>query len=210
MADTNTEIMKRIDIGLPLANVRWENFAQALAKGETKSEAYRIAGFRRLNNAGTQAARLFQNVLVQERVQHIRDAISDEKIMTMKEIQVRLSEIGRATLKDYRNEKGVLDPFADGMENQAALAQVEQEYDDEGLEPYPTKIKLRDPIPAMDMLIKLKGGYPPSRVEVTGRDGGPIKTEDTRTRLLAMLGRISVRLEAKDKDEEDAEDHDGP
>ncbi|MBA7715124.1 hypothetical protein ES703_124164 [subsurface metagenome] len=135
-------------------------------------------------------------------VTEIRDAIADSKILTMRDIQIRLSEIGGAKLKDFHNEHGVLDPFADGVENQGAVAQVEQEYDPDGREAYPTKIKLHNPVPAIDMLIKLKGGYPPQRLEVTGRDGGPIKTEDTRVKLLGLLARISVRIEAKKQIEE--------
>lgn len=201
MTETNTDIALRIDIGPPLVNSRWENFALALAAGETRSEAYRLAGYKQSKNAGTMAAKLYSNVLVRERVEHIRDAIADTRIMTMRDIQIHLSEIGGARLKDFHNKSGVLDPFADGVENQAALAQVEQEYDENGLEAFPNKIKLHNPVPALDMLIKLKGGYPPQRLEVTGKDGGAIKVEDTRVKLLGILAQVSVRLEEKEKKE---------
>lgn len=195
-----TEIAPKIDIGIPLQNPRWELFSLALAGGETRSEAYRLAGFKHTNYVGTMSARLYQKVLILERVEQIRNAIADSKIMTMRDIQIRLSEISGADLKSFHDGTGRLNPFGENVGNQAALAQVEQEYDINGLEAFPTKIKLHNPVPAMDMLIKLKGGYPPARLEVTGRDGGSIKVEDTRVKLMAVLGRISVRLE--DKDEE--------
>lgn len=197
-----TEVVEKIDIGIPLINYRWEAFALAIAGGYARSEAYRLAGYHITANAGTMAAKLYSQVLIKERVEQIRDAIADSKIMTVRERKIRLSEIAGATLKDFHNKHGTLDPFADGVENQAALAQVEQEYDQNGLEAYPVKIKLHNPIPAIEILNKMEGSYPPARMEVTGRDGGPIKTEDTRVKLLGLLARISVRLDAKKQIEE--------
>ena len=197
----NTDIAEKIDIGIPLANSRWENFALAVAAGETRSEAWRRAGFADTNSTRTLAARLFAKVLIKDRVEQIRNAIADSRIMTMRDRKIRLSEIARANIKDFHNKQGVLDPFAPGVENSAAIAQIEQEYDETGLEAYPTKIKLHSPIPAIDMLNKLDGAYPASKVEIAGAGGGPIKIEDTRIKLLGILAKISVRLATREEDD---------
>jgi len=52
-------------------------------------------------------------------------------------------------------------------------------------------------ISAIDILNKMGGDYPPSRMEIAGQGGGPIQIEDARVKLLSVLDEISKRLAAE-------------
>jgi phage terminase small subunit len=56
------------------------------------------------------------------------------------------------------------------------------------------KVKMHDKIQAIDKLAKVLSLYR-ERVEVTGRDGGPVQMEDAKARLAAMLGIGVPRIE---------------
>lgn len=49
-------------------------------------------------------------------------------------------------------------------------------------------------ISAIAELTKMKGEYPPSKVEIAGQGGGPIQIEDARAKLLSVLEAVAKRL----------------
>ena len=180
-------------IGTPLLNTRQENFCLELAGGVSQTEAYRRAGYS-FKSARWDASTLMTKPYIIKRLEELQIAVQDASIMGIIERKARLSEIGRARLCHYQNKHGVLDPFSPDSPNPGARAQVEQEFDYTGLRPFPTKIKLHDPVKAIDILNKMEGSYPPARLEVTGHGGGPIKVEDTRARLTGLIVSLSTRI----------------
>lgn len=185
-------------IGTPLVNTRREKFCQELVIGASQSEAARRAGYgaKVIRSAGSS---LMTYPDIQKRVAELQAAAVDASIMTVIERKARLSEIGRAKIQDYHNEHGALDPFRAGVPNPGAVAEVQQEYDSVGLEAYPTKIKLHDPAKAIDLLNKMEGAYPAAKLEISGRDGGPIELTAIRERLVSSISRLAQRAgETKD------------
>lgn len=53
---------------LPLPNIRWERFAQAVARGESQTKAYVTAGY---SPNPAQASRLANNQAVKRRIAHV-------------------------------------------------------------------------------------------------------------------------------------------
>lgn len=56
-------------------------------------------------------------------------------------------------------------------------------------------------VSAIAELTKMKGEYPPSKMEIAGKDGGPIEIADTRKKLLNALEAVAKRLEEKSEAE---------
>ena len=74
-----------------------EAFCLAYSASGNATEAYKIAGYnvKDDNSAAASSARLLRNVNIQRRLGEIAQEVNSKKIMDTKEIQERLSEIGR-------------------------------------------------------------------------------------------------------------------
>ena len=77
---------------LPLPNIRWERFAQALANGESQTKAYVSAGYRPNNG---QSSRLANEPSVARRVAYILQTAADTNAEVLqKTIEVASKEAG--------------------------------------------------------------------------------------------------------------------
>lgn len=147
-----------------LKNSRHERFARNIFKGMSMHDAGIEAGYspNYIDQAGS---RLYRNVKILERVQELHKTAETDAVMTVQEIEERLTEIGRARLVDFVDDQGkitlrvandgalqefVITDWKGGKEERAASRT--------------TKIKLHNPMAAMDMLNRMRGDYPPANV----------------------------------------------
>ena len=174
-----------IDYSQPLYDARQERFCQCYF-GLCKSgeEAAVEAGYSP-KNARSQASVLQTKPNIQGRIQWLQTQAASARIMDSIEIKERLSEIARARLVDYACAGPDGDQINVGPEspNNAALSEITSvtKYDpgaDGAVSPRViTKIKLHSPVEAIRELNKMQGNYAPEKRELTGPNGGPIKTE---------------------------------
>lgn len=147
-----------------LKNSRHERFAQAIFKGKTQHDAAIEAGYSPRTSDLT-AYRLIRKDKIIDRIQELHSMTASSLVMSQQEIEERLTEIGRARLVDFVDESGkitlkvandgalreyVITDWRGGKEERAASRT--------------TKIKLHNPMTAMDMLNKMRGAYPPANV----------------------------------------------
>lgn len=147
-----------LTIGTPLRNSRRERFCLALVGGVSQAEAARQAGYS-VKVARSHGQRLVTFVDVRIRIAELREILASQRIMTIAARKERLSEIAGARLKDYHNKHGALAPFDDDIPNQGAIAEVQQEYDPDGRQAFPVKVKLHNPIHAIAELNKMEKVY---------------------------------------------------
>lgn len=171
-----------------LTNAKHEIFAQEVAKGKTASEAYVLAGYK--ENDGN-AARLNGDERIRGRVDEILNSAAQKAELSIAKVLDELGKVGFANMLDYIRigEDGL--PYTDfsslTREQAAAIGEIQvdtvTEYESgDGGEKKPivvrkVKFKLAPKTPALDLLGRHFGAWK-DRVEHTGKDGGPIKTED--------------------------------
>lgn len=209
-----------------LQNPKHERFAQNLAAGMSLLDAYEDAGFK--SDRGN-AYRLQQKDAILQRVSDILDkrehieAKATEKAIeklaiTKQAVLSELAKIGFADIRKAVSWRGNLTRETDNpdggdvlvireISNQqvrlidsdmidddtaAAIAEVRQSATG-GL-----SIKLHDKKGALVDIARLCG-YLTERVEVTGKDGKPIQTEDVSARdtLIDRISGLAARSEAK-------------
>lgn len=141
-----------VNVGTPLKNARREKFCLNLVSGMSQAEAARQAGYsQKLAASASFGSALLSFLNVKVRLRELRDVIASESIMSVAERKERLSEIGKAKLRDYRG-----DPFADSVPNPGALSEVS--YDPEDPDAV-TKVKLHSPLLAIAELNKMERIY---------------------------------------------------
>ena len=128
-----------------LANPRHESFAQAVASGNSASEAYRQSGARG-KNADVHAARLMVN-----------DGIS-KRVAELKAVQAQKSELSRDQLREFLTEV-ILTP-AGKVNDQSKLCQSYK------VTPDVREIRMPDKLRAVEQLAKLCGFNEPERMEI--------------------------------------------
>lgn len=176
-----------------LANSRHELFAQELAKGETSSSAYVIAGFKA--NDGN-ASRLKGNEKIQARVAEILAAGAARAEITREKVLNELGRIGFSDLRKMFTPGGNLLPVADmDDETVAAIASFEivrrkvRGSDDDEFEDV-AKVRCWDKRGALVDIAKMQGWHV-ERHEHTGKDGGAIeyadKTDREKAKDIAFL-----------------------
>lgn len=183
-----------------LDNAKWELFAQGLAKGISASEAYVQAGYKK--NDGN-ASRLKGNEKVEARVAELVEAGAAKAEV---DVERTLRELARVGFSDLRNvfsgQGGILDPKDWDDDTAAAISSVEVvrrnsgEYDEDG-NPIPEhvhKIKVWDKVSALEKIGKHLRMFTDVH-EHTGKDGGPIQTEDVSARdiLASKLAGLAAR-----------------
>ncbi|MFC1939983.1 terminase small subunit [Chloroflexota bacterium] len=95
---------------LSASALKHEAFVLALLTGMTAADAARKAGYGRKNiNVRIIAWELLQREDIQARLKELSEAATDEAIMTLRELKIRLSEIARASY-DSPDRNG--DPIA--------------------------------------------------------------------------------------------------
>ena len=183
-----------------LKNPKYELFAQGLAKGVADVDAHEQAGYKR--NAGN-ASRLKRNENIQARVDELLSAGSERAEI---DIARTLSELGRVGFSDLRRvftpNGGVLDPQEWDDDTAASISSVEVvvrptgEKDENGrnVVEHTHKIRVWDKVSALEKIGKHLKMFTDVH-EHTGKDGGPIQTEEVsaRERIAGKLASLAAR-----------------
>ncbi|WP_363347134.1 terminase small subunit [Methylocystis echinoides] len=190
-----------------LHNPRHEIFAQEIAKGASQREAYRAAGYEGENEdaVDASASRLLTDAKVVLRVQEIQANAAKRAEITIERTLLELAKIGYADIrKAVRWGEGVAVRDADGNETvsngvsmldsaaidddtAAAIAEVAQTRD--GI-----RVKFHDKLAALDKIGKHLGMFS-ERVELTGKDGGPIETKGDQALTIETARKLAFLLE---------------
>ncbi|WP_406853505.1 terminase small subunit [Alsobacter sp. KACC 23698] len=167
-----------------LKNAKHERFAQEISKGATADEAYALAGY---SPHRSNAARMSANEHIRSRVEEILSKAADKVGVTVERVISELAKIGFADIRkavawgagiavaDETGQVHVVNDVALISSEQidpdtaAAISEVRKTKDG-------VAIKFHDKQAALVNLGKHLGLFK-DRVELTGRDGGPIKTE---------------------------------
>jgi phage terminase small subunit len=179
---------------------RQEKFCQFVIFGKTYVDAFVEAGYSPNATRASQlraAKRLMKRPAVVVRLAELKELTVNALIMDVTERKVRLSEIGRARITDFVEVKDNIAVLKVDLEsvNSAAIQEVTTEINDTGSIVTVTKLKLRDPVPAMQELSKLCGDYAPEKHELTGKDGEPIQLEiDAKTKLFGLIVNGATRM----------------
>lgn len=187
-------------MNVALARKRHESFCLHYMSTLNGSQSALAAGYcaRKPKNAHITAWTLLKREDVQARLEELRKAASDEAIMTLVQSKIVLSEIGRARLSDYQDEHGVIRPLEGDVPNPAAIESVEYRWNPIKKEAYPWRIKLRDPVNAIEKLCKLDNSYRNKKLEVNVAPKTNVAVvEDARTKLTARLDKLSGRITEK-------------
>jgi phage terminase small subunit len=163
-----------------LDNARHELFAQELAKGKTADEAYQIAGYS--PNRGN-ACTLKAKQSIQDRVAEIMEAAAERAEITRADVLNELGKIGFSDIRRFFTPSGSLKGITD-LDDEAAAAISSVEVvtkkspggQDNEVE-HVAKIKTWDKRAALVDIAKMQG-WLVDKHEHTGKDGGPIQTED--------------------------------
>lgn len=134
------------------------DFARYIFLGHTQREAWALAGYSTnytLSNVDRNACLMAKSTKIQQRLAELRQQADDAAIATVIERKKVLSEIVRARVGQFTDENGNLAVKKDQLNN-AAVQEVSTERTLVGVR---TKIKLRDPIAAADLLNKMDKLY---------------------------------------------------
>lgn len=167
-----------------------KKYVTHLMKGKNQTDAYKAAkGKAKGDTIRAAASRLYANVNVKAFLKSVQLNAVSEAIMTRTEALERLSKMGRTSLMDiaeFRNSQIGADEdgnpvyqaswsFKDSalQDPEAMSAIAELTTGKEGI-----KLKMHDPKVAIKQLGEMQGWEAPKKTELTGQDGGPIKTEN--------------------------------
>ncbi len=160
-----------------LKNSRHEKFALALFKGMSQKDAALEAGYKP-SRAEVTASELVRNSKVWGRVKELHGEAVSEGIMTVRERKEKLSEIGRGSLPDFMTEEGIkVNKDSPNVGAVSEVTTVTKVFHKGGHPVVITKLKTHPPVPAIDLLNKMEGEYPASKLELMGKGGGPIEVE---------------------------------
>lgn len=187
-----------------LSNPKHERFARELAKGKSQADAYEKAGY---TPSEQHASRLARNGKISARVSELLEGAAKRAEISIADVISELAKIGFANMADYMRTSPDGDPYLDFSaltRDQAAALQevtVEDFKDGRGEDARKVrrvKFKLSDKRAALVDIGKHLGAFV-DRVELTGKDGGSIKTEDVSARdtLIERISGLAARSEPK-------------
>lgn len=180
-----------------------EKFARLIFEGMPQRKAYIEAGYSTKNSLvsiDVHASQLTQNAKVKLRIDELKQKAENDSIMSVLERKQRLSEIARAKLTDFMElgQDGSWVNIGAETPRGAAIQEIHSttQYDKDGSKPtIYTSVKLHDPMKAIDLLNKMGGDYPPTRTEITGKDGEAIQVDvNAKTKLIGLLSYGTTRL----------------
>ncbi|NHB89726.1 terminase small subunit [Photorhabdus tasmaniensis] len=168
-----------------------QKFALGILRGLNQTDAYKQAGYKAKTDesAYSSASEILRNLKVKAFLDAAnKEAVSDA-VMSRQEALERLSTMGRVSIYDiaeFRNSR--IGEDEDGK----PVFQASLQFKDSALQDplYLSaiselttgkdgiKLKLHDPKAAIKQLSELMGWEAPKKTELTGKDGGPIKTEN--------------------------------
>jgi len=181
-------------MNIPLQDGRRETYCLNVAGAMSGADAARLAGYCREHpkNARVMAWYLLKRSDVRDRIAQLREAASDDAIMTLVQRKVVLSEIARACMSDYRDENGKFKPLDKDVPNPSAIASVEYAYNPVKREPYPVRISLRDPVNAIAELCKLDGTYKQPGKVVAVESIVSVSVESARSKIMQIVEERQV------------------
>jgi phage terminase small subunit len=149
-------------------------------------------------NADVTAAQNLRKPSVIERLNQLRKAAEDNTVMNVLERKQRLSEIARAKLTDFMEmgADGTWCNIGPESEHAGAVQEISSrtEKDDKGEgETVFTKVKLHDPIKAIDLLNKMDKIYAPEGTGNTININIDKMLVDARGKLESIINRIAAR-----------------
>lgn len=155
---------------------RFEIFALAIFKGMSQKDAAIVAGYKE-SRAYETASRLVRYGKVKARIEELHAKAESDAVMSVHERKARLSEIARARLSDFitAGPDGSWINIGPESIHSAALQEIisRTEYDENGANPAVIiRIKLHEPVKAINELNKMDGSLAPTRV--TGGEGEPL------------------------------------
>ena len=160
-----------------LKNYRHEKFALAIFKGMSQTDAAIEAGYKpsRARFTGSNLA-TYSNI--RDRLKEFNEAVESSTIASVKERKEVLTEVIRGRFTHYIDTDGNLVELTKENLKSAALQEVRISQftggKDGRAKEKTTTIKLHSPIQAIDLLNKMEGEYPASRIELGGKGGGPV------------------------------------
>jgi phage terminase small subunit len=141
--------------------------------------------------ARMQASRLLTNANVQSAIHDAQLSARSEAIMSYEEMCERLSSIARRKLTDFLDERGQIDVRRGDAQ---AIASVDRlEVGETGMM---VKLRLVDPLRAMEQLAKLKGYNAPTKIAPTDPSGDNPYLQGSVDELLALALRIAAGYDA--------------
>jgi len=180
-----------------------ELFAQNLFEGMGVREAYIKAGYSNRSSLAiidSHASHLAHNGKIIARVKELRESAVSPLVMSKQERMERLSEIARARLTDYQEsgQDGGWINIGKESPNTAAIAEIVSttKYDDNGASPtLITKVKLHNPMQAIDLLNKMErvyGEIPPVNVD-NRQINFIVQSEDQAKEITQLVEGITER-----------------
>lgn len=192
-----------------LTNLQQRVATNVLA-GMTQRQAYYEAGGTASSDESADAAasQMLSNIMVKEFMDSMKHEAVSNAVMSRQEALEKLSNLARTDLKDLV-EFGEYELGSDGEGNpivQASWRIKDSAMQDpnkmaaiseltagkEGI-----KIKTHSPITAIQQLAKMQGWESAGKLEVTGKDGGPIQTRDVTELSDAELLAIASASESE-------------
>jgi phage terminase small subunit len=189
-----------------LKNAKHELFAQEVARGKSAAEAFVLAGYKPHES---NSARLSGNERVRSRIEEILSASAQKAGVTVERVLQEYAKIAFADITDavvwgeaiaVKDADGGDDRIVQGVHLldaadlpkhvTAAISEVKQTK--EGL-----SVKFHSKTAALDALGKHLGMFK-DKVEITGKDGGPVETKELSNRdrakaLAALLAKVKAR-----------------
>ena len=154
----------------PLYNIRWEMFAQHVARGVDRKKAYAAAGFES-ENAANGVCRLMRETAVLDRIEYHSRLIVDSAGVTREWVIDQLRQVASSNMSNVAEWDGASVTLKDSedlpSDITAAVAEVSQTK--EGV-----KIKLHSKLDALTKLGQ-KHGLFIERQEVSGPGGAPVR-----------------------------------
>ena len=158
----------------PLANARWEAFAQGLAAGKWPTAAYVDAGYK---PSPASATRLSKTVKVAERVSELLERGARRAEIDVERVLRELARLGLSDVRRLVDERGELRPLHELDDDTAAAVASVEIVSKPGEEAVLHKVKLWDKNTALDKLAKHLGLLT-ERHDVTVRRSVEELTED--------------------------------
>jgi phage terminase small subunit len=152
--------------------------------------------------ARQQGARLLSNVDIQAALQIALAARSERIEITADAVVAELAKLGFANMLDFMQAGSDGDPYVNfsklTRDQAAALAEVTVDdfVDGRGEDARQVRrirFKLADKRAALVDLGRHLGIFKPERLELTGKDGGPVEVSDARQRNLDLIEAVARR-----------------
>lgn len=180
-------------------DLRIERFAREYVIDLNGEKAAIRAGYN-VRSAAAQASRLLKKVKVREAIARIQARHADKLELKAENVLAELARIGFANMRDYVRTDANGDVFIDlsdlTREQAAAIQEITVEEYTDGKGPQArtvksTKFKLADKRGALDSISKHLG-FVKERIELTGKDGGPIVTAGVDLSKLSLEEKLQL------------------